>query len=65
MARSALAELDIAAGRLVRPVKESVPADFAYWIVCPKVAAKTTKITAFTSWLGREAQRTISRETLE
>jgi LysR family glycine cleavage system transcriptional activator len=51
LARSALASLDLGAGRLVRPVREEVPAEFAYWIVCPKPNASQPKIRRFQQWL--------------
>lgn len=55
LARSALVGLDLAAGRLVRPLEESVRAAFAYWIVCPKAVAKRAKIVRFRDWLLAEA----------
>ena len=55
LARSALVALDLAAGRLVRPLLESLPAAFAYWIVCPKAVAKRAKIVRFRNWLLAEA----------
>ena len=55
LARSALAALDLAAGRLVRPVPDAVPASFAYWIVCPKARAQRPKITLFREWLVAQA----------
>ncbi len=51
LARSALATLDLAAGRLARPLAESLPAKFAYWIVCPKARADLPKIARFRAWL--------------
>lgn len=57
LARSALAALDLAAGRLVRPLAESVPARFAYWIVCPKPSAGAPKIVQFREWLLAEGAR--------
>ncbi len=57
LARSALATLDLKAGRLVRPVKDSVPAAIAYWIVCPKGSAEQPVIRAFRTWLLAEADR--------
>ena len=55
LARSALASLDIAAGRLIRPLAESIAAPIAYWIVCPKGSADTPAIAAFRTWLLAEA----------
>ncbi len=51
LARSALASLDLGAGRLIRPVPEEVPAEFAYWIVCPKPNASRPNIRRFRQWL--------------
>ena len=51
LARSALVALDLAGGRLVRPCVESVPARFAYWIVCTQPAASLPKIARFREWL--------------
>jgi LysR family glycine cleavage system transcriptional activator len=56
LARTALASLDLIAGRLVRPLQEAVPAEFAYWIVCRKSAADAPKITQFRSWLIEQVQ---------
>jgi LysR family glycine cleavage system transcriptional activator len=55
LARSALAAADLLAGRLVRPFALSLPAPFAYYIVCPKPTATRAKIVAFRSWLLSEA----------
>lgn len=57
LARSALAVLDLKAGRLVRPVMESIPAAFSYWIVCPQGVSDTPNINAFRTWLLAEAAR--------
>ncbi len=54
LARTALAAWDLIGGRLVRPFI-AMPASYAYWIVCPKVAAKLPKIRAFSDWLLMEA----------
>ena len=55
LARSALAALDLEAGRLVRPVAESAPAQFGYWIVCDPAAAERPKIARFRAWLLSQA----------
>ncbi len=55
LARSALAALDLIAGRLVRPLPDAVPAQFAYWIVCRKAIANTPKIRRFRTWLVEQA----------
>jgi LysR family transcriptional regulator, glycine cleavage system transcriptional activator len=56
LARSALAARDLLAGRLVRLFDISLPAPFAYYVVCPKSAAKTSKIAQFRDWLLGEAK---------
>lgn len=55
LARGALAADDLLAGRLVRPFTISMPADYAYYIVCPRPAADRPKIAAFRAWLLEEA----------
>ena len=57
LARSALASLDLISGRLVRPLREMLPAAFAYWIVCRKSAANAPKISQFRSWLVAQVER--------
>ena len=51
LARSALADLDLAAGRLVRPIPDAQPLPYAYWIVCPSGTAELPKIARFRGWL--------------
>lgn len=55
LARHVLAADDVAAGRLVRPFGLSIPADYAYFFVCPETSAERPKIAAFRGWLLREA----------
>jgi len=57
MARSSLAEADLARGRLVRPFRLSVPARYRYWFVCPKAALRRPELRAFREFLLREAAR--------
>jgi LysR family glycine cleavage system transcriptional activator len=56
LARSALASLDLIAGRLVRPLADAMPAEFSYWIVCRKLVAETPKIGQFRAWLLEQVQ---------
>jgi LysR family glycine cleavage system transcriptional activator len=56
LSRSALVALDLLAGRLVRPFDIRFAAPFAYYVVCPKVAAKKPKIAVFRAWLIAEAE---------
>ncbi|NNG04316.1 MAG: transcriptional regulator GcvA [Inquilinus sp.] len=55
LGRSALAGDDLAAGRLVRPFAVSLPAEFAYYIVCPEHTADRPSIRTFRHWLLGEA----------
>jgi len=56
LARTALASLELIAGRLARPLTEALSAEFAYWIVCRKSAADAPKISQFRSWLIEQVQ---------
>ena len=56
IARSALAALDLKAGRLIRPLTETVPAPFAYWIVCPRATAERPNVVALRDWLLANAE---------
>lgn len=56
LGRTALVGDDLLAGRLVRPFERVIPADIAYWIVCPKGTAGRPKIVAFRDWLLAEAK---------
>ena len=40
---------------LVQPLRETQPAPFAYWIVCPKADAEAPNIARFRDWLIEEA----------
>jgi len=55
LARTALAALDLAAGRLVQPFPPAIAAPFAYYVVCPLAVANRPKIRAFRDWLLAEA----------
>ena len=55
LARSALAERDLAAGRLVRPFDLSVPARHHYYFVCPRAALRRLEVRALREFLVREA----------
>lgn len=55
LARSALAVVDLAAGRLLRPVPEATPAPFAYWILSTKPAVGQPKLVRFRAWLLTQA----------
>jgi len=55
LGRSALVADDLAAGRLVRPFKLSLPAAFAYYVVYPPRALQRASVKAFRDWLISEA----------
>ncbi len=52
-----LAESDLSAGRLVRPLAFAVPSDIAYYIVSPQATAERPKVKAFRDWVLEEAER--------
>lgn len=58
LAKSALAAVDLAEGRLVKPFEATLPVDFAYYIVCPDSKADRPKVAAFRAWLRDAAGRT-------
>jgi LysR family glycine cleavage system transcriptional activator len=54
LARGALAQAELAAGRLVRLFRDSARASFAYYVVHPAGALDVPKVAAFRAWLGRQ-----------
>lgn len=54
LARSAIAEEDIKAGRLIKPFGEAVPVNFAHHIVYPKDKIKNERVQDFIEWLREE-----------
>ena len=55
LGRSVLAIQALGQGRLVKPFDVSLPAEYAYYIVCPEATADRPKIAAFRNWLLAEA----------
>ena len=55
LAKSALAEADLQAGRLVRAVDAERPVDFAYYFVAPRAKLNLPKVAYFRDWLRRQA----------
>jgi LysR family glycine cleavage system transcriptional activator len=51
LARSALVEDDLLAGRLVKPFELSLPGVMAYYVVCPIRSLERKKVRAFRDWL--------------
>ncbi len=54
LGRSALVVAELEAGTLVRPFRFSLPAEFAYYVVCPEANAEGPKERAFRDWLLSE-----------
>jgi len=57
LARSALAEGDLATGRLVRPFEHAVPSRYDYFLVHPPAHAARPEVRAFRDFLVAEVQR--------
>ena len=55
LGRSALAALDLEAGRLVQPFGPSIPSNLSYFIVTPRGAGERPKVRLFHDWLLEEA----------
>ena len=51
LARSALVEDDLLAGRLVKPFELSLPGVMSYYVVCPHRSLEREKVRAFRDWL--------------
>ena len=56
----ALAQAELAAGRLMLPFARQVPSDYAYYIVCEPTQASRPVIQTFRTWLLDEARQTQS-----
>jgi LysR family glycine cleavage system transcriptional activator len=56
LARSVLAADALAKGRLVKPFDIALPAEYAYYVVCPHEHLKRAKVRAFRDWLVAEAR---------
>jgi len=57
LTRSSLAELDLASGRLVRPLDVSIPCPWAHYIVCLEEALRRPHVAAVYDWLLAEGER--------
>jgi LysR family glycine cleavage system transcriptional activator len=55
LAKRALAQADIDAGRLVCPFAISTDVDFAYYLVHPKAKGRLPQVRAFSAWVQAEA----------
>lgn len=56
LARSVLAADALAAGRLVKPFDVTLPAEYAYYLVCPEAHLKRPKVQAFRRWILAEVE---------
>jgi len=56
LAKRALAQADLDAGRLVTPFDISTAVDFAYYVVHPKAKGRLPQVKAFVGWLREEAE---------
>jgi LysR family glycine cleavage system transcriptional activator len=57
LARKLLATPGLRARTLVRLFRSSVPAEFAYYVVCAEQRADEPAIRAFRAWIVAEAKR--------
>ncbi len=57
LAKSTLADADVAAGKLVKPFAVDLPVRFAYYVVHPRGKARLNKVRRFVDWLRAEATR--------
>lgn len=55
LAKAAIAAVDLAAGRLVRPFQPGTPVAFAYYLVHLETKASWPKVVAFRDWLREQA----------
>jgi LysR family glycine cleavage system transcriptional activator len=55
LAKRALAQADLDAGRLISPFDISTDVDFAYYVVHPKAKGRLSQVRAFAGWLKAEA----------
>ncbi len=65
LSRRLLAQPDLDAGLLVRPVQHSVRADRSYYIVYPGAAEPPPRLLVFRDWLLQQAQATMDRADAE
>jgi LysR family glycine cleavage system transcriptional activator len=55
LAKRALAQADLDAGRLVPPLQDATAVDFAYFVVHPKAKGRLPQVKAFVSWISAQA----------
>jgi LysR family glycine cleavage system transcriptional activator len=57
LAKRALAQADLDAGRLIAPLQIATVVDFAYFVVHPKAKGRLPQVKAFVGWVSGEAAR--------
>jgi len=62
LSRRLLAQPELDAGRLVRPVKQSVRAIRSYFIVYPEAVEPSPRLMIFRDWLLEQARKTMAPE---
>lgn len=55
LAKRALAQADLDAGRLIAPLQDATAVDFAYFVVHPKAKGRLPQVKAFVSWIAAQA----------
>jgi LysR family glycine cleavage system transcriptional activator len=56
LAKRALAQADLDAGRLIAPLQIATAVDFAYFVVHPKAKGRLPQVKAFVNWITAEAE---------
>lgn len=56
LARSVLVADALATGQLVKPFDFALPAEYAYYVVCPEANLQRPKVRAFRDWLFEEVR---------
>ena len=59
---TSLAEDDIAAGRLVRPIAETIPVDETYWLLISRSQGRRKEAAGFRTWLLQQFAESTNRE---
>jgi LysR family glycine cleavage system transcriptional activator len=56
LAKRALAQADLDAGRLIAPFQDATAVDFAYYVVHPKAKGRLPQVKAFVAWIVGQAR---------
>jgi LysR family glycine cleavage system transcriptional activator len=65
LGRMSLVRDHLATGRLLRPLKISRPADYAYYAVTTTLAAKHPRVQTFLSWLAAQVEHDVVEDGVE